>query len=595
MKRGKAVLCLFAIALPLCGGAAMAQEKPLPPVTYASPDEIPDALLRFLQRGDIFREELINNGVLAVRRAAADNEKITPQDIKRAADAQKVMQRAAALRDIIVYDENLDGRITQAEIVNFLHQQAAQQMAMRGSARREDLRSAQVKKIMEADLDGDGVITLREAVESFQARPARSEENNAALLALDIDGDGAFSVHEISHLLQAASLQLDKNGDGRLTREELEPLTQRERNRREAKALADSLAKCKIPPPDAADKIFTLNIQGGLSVSSAAVGAQDVLTTAAGIMVEQGASPLYLMLSAESPMVWDIKGETKRIARLVVLGSAKGPQQTEVLAGVRGVPADKITFLQSRDCRGVYRAAPDRSMGRVFEMLFGRKPDGDASPRRGSIFDAVISDTQISARDKWPADLLEKAPKGFDAGVWKDMVTLQSQYALLQIPAAEVVSLAEVRPYDVLPAGFGLAALVHDGTLEAIRTKRGAYIVRAWGPEEKALRLPDMVTIENNASIFVQQDQTEEEKARGLPPEVTLEPKEQQAVFIPYYDFRVKRALPRFPMMQPALVGDYSRFLVPADMPVPALPRDMGACSNDGDMRVFSASCRGKP
>src|SRR5690606_5314245 len=74
----------------------------------------------------------------------------------------------------------------------------------------------------------------------------------------------------------------------------------------------------------------------------------------------------------------------------------------------------------------------------------------------------------------------QDAPPGYDPLIWKETVALHNEALVAFSPEekAAIISEAKPEPYAVLPGGYGLSKLVHDGVLQAIPNGNTDSVVR---------------------------------------------------------------------------------------------------------------------
>jgi hypothetical protein len=99
------------------------------------------------------------------------------------------------------FDENKDGKLAKAEL--------PERMA---------------ERMMESDLDKDGVITLEELAAPGGVAPTPSTDTRSPdqiLARLDANKDGKLTGEEIPGYMRRRMEQFDKNGDGEITRDEI--------------------------------------------------------------------------------------------------------------------------------------------------------------------------------------------------------------------------------------------------------------------------------------------------------------------------------------------------------------------------------------
>jgi Ca2+-binding EF-hand superfamily protein len=389
-------------------------------------------------------------------------------------------RRRQSLTSIVVFDTNLDGFVTAAEIEEALRAEQRQRGDDTWVTRRRD-------ELMQMDADGDGRISLREAAEnppqrhrqgSYRHHNMSQSERLEKMLALDIDGDGALSDKELEAILRASFAVLDADADGRLTQTEKQVLHDRQRRQQERAKLEEAARKCLMPKPAEEDDIAFLGIRSASAFSTASVSGSGKSTHAAEVSVSALDKKNYLVLASQQPVIWDMISTTSRISQVVVFGP-RG-QEASVQAGVRGVPKDRVVFLAVEDCLPRLSSevnARDGAMPNVaaaLELFVGRAPEvlqgvdllHETTLLRGGF---------VIVRHPSPQKM-EKPLIGFDAEVWQEKITA-GKTDLRFIAAADVVSPAKVIDTAVLPGAYGLAKLVHDGAIEKVPTGRFSRVI----------------------------------------------------------------------------------------------------------------------
>ena len=97
-------------------------------------------------------------------------------------------------------------------------------------------------------------------------------------------------------------------------------------------------------------------------LSNVTLGFQDVAVGVGNITIEPGPEPIYLVVTAFRPTIWRFYGAVERIERVVMTATMTGPNrgqpQDKPLAGLTGVPVEKVTFLGKPNCLGYFNETP---------------------------------------------------------------------------------------------------------------------------------------------------------------------------------------------------------------------------------------------
>ncbi|MDY0008846.1 MAG: hypothetical protein RBS08_04000 [Bdellovibrionales bacterium] len=538
-----------------------AQCNGLPEVHYESAEDIPEAIAFILQQAE-FMENALHSGLGIIRGAGGDKRYLTKEFIETQKQREERDRRRQALTSIVVFDANYDGYVTVDEITEGLRLERQSTGDETWMTRRRD-------ELMRMDTDGDGRISMREAAEnpvrraSTRAYGAQSNrlEN---LLALDIDGDGALSDVEMEAILRAAFAALDKNKDGRLTQEEKAVLRERQRLTQERAQMQERKLNCPAPKPVAGDDIAFLAARNLSALSSARVAKDGRNSYAAEVNISALDKKVYLVLASVQPTVWDMTGLTDRVSQVLVFGP-RGTMNT-VQAGLRGIARERVAFLAVEDCLPNLGHEMGRNEGQMarsavaLEVFLGRPAEiSHAAPK---LYSAVLRRSGFAVETSVPPEKLAKPLPGYDAEVWEDQIA-RVKADMRFIPAAQIVAGGPVTDEPLLPGGYGLAKLVHDGVIEKVPSGHYAGIVK---------------TGDNSILLM------------DVGPSVRLLDGGAPVKRIPVYEYRLKRDLPSLNSIKLGL----PKLLVPEGIKLPSdfgLPQCPGQKTADGD-RVFSSFCR---
>jgi hypothetical protein len=234
-------------------------------------------------------------------------------------------------------------------------------------------------------------------------------------------------------------------------------------------AVDEALASCwfgagparTLPEAAPDDQVILFGAYEGDAISSTTIAGQDEVTVTARVVIEPGATPLYVILTSSEQMIWRFEGAVSRVRHVVLLGS--GPR------GVTGVDVERVADLTgtSGGLSGYFysagspeaaalRAAVENALGRPVDVMAG-------SYSVGTLFLPAATVTGTVPPDS--------VPPGFDPAVYQELGLRFSPGGVVDIDPATVVSITPAEPYEVLPQGFGLAQLVATGALE----RRGGF------------------------------------------------------------------------------------------------------------------------
>ena len=422
--------------------------------------EVPASLLAWLSRTPSL-EEFLGRMMQTFRNAAGSDNILREAEIAEAAARQDAAARAQVLSAMLAADLDADGTVTQDEALHVA---------------RLDLRSrddeaqiivdAKVAKIarqtMQADADGDGVLTLVEMLSAASRKVAmngsqRDGDGAGDLIHFDADKDGNVTLAEMRREPARLFASIDEDGDGLLSvpeRRQLELLAQKLNRARQEAAM---LAACSFPKPLDGQKAMVLKADRGIEIPSVSVAGVDETTWSASIGIEPGTTPLWLMVMANEAMLWRFEGDAARIAQLVVVPS----QRNDIpAAGVMGLPRDKVHFLDTSTCRIAHFAANKERFAAALPDLLGRAPD--LLLQADSFYTATLPGGGLEQRAGHAA-IIEK-PAAMPDQAWADLRNAGGSRVVPMTPA-DVVPLDRAESYDVLPQQAGLIQLVAEGAL----------------------------------------------------------------------------------------------------------------------------------
>lgn len=432
---------------------------------------VPDALLTRLYPGTTV-EQYVAQLASMLRQADRAGDGLDADDVALARAQEVAHGRAAAVGQVLAYDLDGDLLVTRAEVT-------------RGAPGEQPARGRIVDALMDRfDADGDDRITMAEAVGN--AAPSRGGEGLEVLLALDPNHDGRITAAELATRAERAFRRIDRDGDGKLSREEYEAVSQRIRDAQ----VAINAPVCALPPVPAGTRVIAYTGYDADALANVAVGGPDQETNLLDVAIEPGREPLYLVLTSYASMVWRLSGATDRVARVVVSSAQAARRMPAVpvptiaaravvangledaggmsASGVIGLPAERVTIV-NRNCPGYASDAGNVGVKASLRRSLGRVPDrmvASYSAQRVSLPSGIITKAAPDAA---------LAPTGFDPTLWREATRFWPG-GLARVDAAQVVAKVRVAPYQVLPSQMGLAQLVGEGT--ATRADDGIRVVR---------------------------------------------------------------------------------------------------------------------
>lgn len=449
--------------------------------------DVPSALLDRLAKAQT-EQQLVDRLLKELRQADADGNGLNRADVDLAAQVEQAQKRGAILGRALAYDLDNDGVVTADEVARVAAYQSQRNDASK--ERQQKFVETMVAQTMLADRDGDGKLTMAEMLQSDAdtAKPNRRTEFALQLLELDQDRDGTLSEDEAAEAARRAFRTADYDGDGQLSAEEVKLLAPA---RRLAQALRGA-KPCDLPAAGDSDQVVVFGAYNGGYQPNVTVAGQDVQTSLMKLEIEPGNTPLYLVIEAQFPTIWQLTGAVERVARAVVLpgySGAKDGRSPGGGAGLIGLPREKITFLPAGSCGKPYHDPEGEQAqvrARVVERLTGHAPV--AALGTYSAWTVRLPSGQVAedkptqrARGTEGNDIIILTPEPRipeEERKWKGHEDSYGNAAnLIDVDPADVISPLPAEVYQVLPHQYGLRQLVEEGKLE--RTKDGYRIVQA--------------------------------------------------------------------------------------------------------------------
>lgn len=231
--------------------------------------------------------------------------------------------------------------------------------------------------------------------------------------------------------------------------------------------------------PGATDDLVLLSGYEGTALSSVAATSLDRVTEVTRVRIERGETPLYIIASTLTDMVWSIEGETERVAGFV---AAKGQRPGFEGAGVVGLAPDKVDFIDYA-CMEFFTQTSSKSAKKAqsrYERLFERDVDhilsgytlsSVAIPSGEMIDHTMRSEIEAAAIAAGQSQIT--ADNGITFNIESETEFAEqtqlfrfNEEGLATVPVKEVVSPSEVQTYDVFPDHAGLIQLLASGHIE---------------------------------------------------------------------------------------------------------------------------------
>jgi len=415
--------------------------------------------------------------------------------------------RANAAMRFMNADLDGDGVVTEAELRLKLEYDRRMSRAPQSDVRSsgpgsssqnpDELNAQEIRNLMAADADNDGRITWNEAIEFAKKQPyyVRGATSGLAasarqLLPLATDGKTSVSLLDIEAAAAATFAAVDTDGNGTISLDELATArSQANRQRSEEQTRLD----CGMPAASEKSKVVLLGSHGAEALSSVAIGTQDDITGVGTINVEPGDEPIYLVIASYQPIVWRFYGAVERIERLVLTGFNKNDPKSLPLAGVTGLPVDRVTFARQSGCIGFFTEVPSIDAAKaagVVKRQAGKDVAVSAGRFKVAGFGVPSGKVDVIDIHRPGAETARTTVKGDAGNIQVQAATgnLEREFlrstpgGLIEIDAKNVVASATAEPYEVVPQEAGLIQLMKSGALT--QNQRGEFIIH------KKIRFP---------------------------------------------------------------------------------------------------------
>jgi hypothetical protein len=466
--RAIAAACLAgAIAVPAPRADAQAVQPAVAPraeptaaETYMRPQLRENATL------DAFILELLR----PVRRVDRDGNGLDQAEIALELQRGQAQARAHALFRVFRHDLNGDGIVERTEIAASL------------SDRDDSIVARETQEVLEGhDGNRDGRITLAELMGAGveQAQGDHSIVQLRTLLALDPNHDGHLTAAELRALGEAMFASVDRDGDGRISGAESrgpDPVRGEPLPWVRTAMTQNATTSCALPPVPADARLILFGAYASESLSSAAVGGQGMETHHMSVTIEPGRQPLYLVLTSYESMVWQLSGDVRRVARVVVDSFNIAPGVAA--SGVVGLPAEKVTILRGR-CLQFFDEVGGAEAARAIaetRRRTGRAPDAVMGSYAAARL--ALPSGEVTSVRPGPQAPERPAPPGFDADMWRREVLRFWPNGIVEVDPRSVISPAGAETYVVLPNQAGFAQLLASGAIERGSDSRTFRIVR---------------------------------------------------------------------------------------------------------------------
>lgn len=188
-------------------------------------------------------------------------------------------------------------------------------------------------------------------------------------------------------------------------------------------------------------------------------------TDAVTINVEPGREKIYLILTSHHSMVWNVTGDTGRIAHVVANSATRGINSGEGRggSGVTGLPPEKVSFLSSWNCLPYFYKVDEKeaytAKGKAYQII-GRVIDS-----MGRSYKLDVASIPSMAT---PPEAQRRMGGGF----------MIPPMQVSGISGYDVVTAGKAAAYAVLPQEAGLAQLIAEQKIRPIGSGgQGAYLI----------------------------------------------------------------------------------------------------------------------
>jgi Ca2+-binding EF-hand superfamily protein len=383
-----AVACMASFVF----GEAAAQT----PDQQSSPNQF---LIERLQAGATLERYLQSLRAELLRLDANGDGVIDSADVDLHNAIAAAVYRANAAMRFMNADLDGDGVVTEAELRLKLEYDRRMSRAAQSDVRSsgpgsssqnpDELITQEIRNLMAADADNDGRITWNEAIEFAKKQPYYERgatsglaESARQLLPLATDGKTSVSLLDIEAAAAATFAAVDTDGNGTISQDELAAARSHANRQRSEE---QTRLDCGMPAASEKSKVVLLGSHGAEALSSVAIGTQDDITGVGTINVEPGDEPIYLVIASYQPIIWRFYGAVERIERLVLTTTLTGFNKNDP----KSLPLAGATGLP------VDRVTFARQSGCI--GFFTEVPSIDAAKAAGAVKRQAGKDVAVSA------------------------------------------------------------------------------------------------------------------------------------------------------------------------------------------------------
>lgn len=280
-------------------------------------------------------------------------------------------------------------------------------------------------------------------------------------LALSKDGNST-TLEQVSDAAVKAFNTLDYKRDGSISGKEFS---------RYLRAHRPKKTECNAPLfGDKSIPIYAVVVGGSNAITSLQFnGSFSELAGHVDVKIEKQDQPINLVLSSFQHMVWSIKGDVSSLNHVLVFGAVGND---EVLAGVAGIPYEKVSFMGREACwdaripssRGLdIKKKEDlaKSLG-IFKSLTGRQLS--LLRGKGMVSGIVVKSVPEVELSDGIDDDLRKMPNGLNSEYWAEFLTWKPS-GHKSVDIQNVVWGGYAAEVKILPDWAGFAQLEKEGVI----------------------------------------------------------------------------------------------------------------------------------
>lgn len=203
-----------------------------------------------------------------------------------------------------------------------------------------------------------------------------------------------------------------------------------------------SFGVCDLPRPAPNEQFVIVNSSTDGMKSPIALSTIDRSTEIRLITIEDGNSPIYLMLMTASPIIYVFDGAVERLSHVTAVQSSFGARDPKVMAGIAGIPKGKISFGREAGCFGS-------------AYVWASKWGGETRKTPGYVWIEGANHFRTSI----PSGKHEDPPRR----TLPDQMQLSRERRIRDLKIQDVIAQVAVIPYGVLQGPAGIRQLEQEG------------------------------------------------------------------------------------------------------------------------------------